>query len=474
MRILTTTLALDESRAPAASEVLTDSELHALAPGKHTELTARASGQVRGITTVTARLAAFTLADIDRPSCRVLLKDRDGFFSADAIRRIMAALAQAPDAWANVEGFPEVEPGASCVILHCSRLELRAVDGDVLRFEPDLSAARSSAAPASGEATGDEPSRSKKRGVRMRAKTDTRHQHFVAWLCEVYGDGFLRSGCGVIDVAGGAGGLAFELSMRREIPCTVVDPRPVRCNAKQRRALRSQLQRAPALLATAPERGPAPPSRDDPNISAANDAAAAPPQPTELSLAAAQLGAHPRVLPLQVLSLFDDAFARSHRALLLESSMLVGMHPDQATEALIDLAVASRKPFALLPCCVFPTLFSARRLADGREVTSYEELCEYLVAKAVALYAKLPRLEHVAGDASSVLCGKCAERGEALPADPLDTRAGDTAADKGCDNVDVDVSGFVVSSTRLHSFEGRNLVIFSIPVGHDPRSLQSR
>ena len=33
---------------------------------------------------------------------------------------------------------------------------------------------------------------------------------------------------------------------------------------------------------------------------------------------------------------------------------LVGLHPDEATEAIVDCALANRKPFAVVPCCVFP------------------------------------------------------------------------------------------------------------------------
>lgn len=47
---------------------------------------------------------------------------------------------------------------------------------------------------------------------------------FADWLCSTYGLERLRSG-GVLDVAGGRGDLAFELAVKRGIPCTVVDPR---------------------------------------------------------------------------------------------------------------------------------------------------------------------------------------------------------------------------------------------------------
>ena len=42
------------------------------------------------------------------------------------------------------------------------------------------------------------------------------------------------------------------------------------------------------------------------------------------------------------------------------ASLLVGLHPDEATDAIVDVAAALAIPFALVPCCVFPTLFSHR------------------------------------------------------------------------------------------------------------------
>ena len=53
---------------------------------------------------------------------------------------------------------------------------------------------------------------------------------------------------------------------------------------------------------------------------------------------------------------FDRDFAsRSphHAALLHRCSAIVGLHPDQATEAIVDVALATRTPFAVLPCCLF-------------------------------------------------------------------------------------------------------------------------
>jgi len=48
------------------------------------------------------------------------------------------------------------------------------------------------------------------------------------------------------------------------------------------------------------------------------------------------------------------------------------MHADQATEPCVDLALRNGVPFAVLPCCVMPTLFPLRRQRrNGQPVRSY-------------------------------------------------------------------------------------------------------
>jgi hypothetical protein len=150
-----------------------------------------------------------------------------------------------------------------------------------------------------------------------------RAQEFAAWLVRTHGADALRARGGVLDVAGGgAGGVAFELHCRWRIPTTVVDPRPPHLTRAQRDWLA-----ASGVDAT-----------------------------------------QPGALPAHVPTLFEPATWQRFAG---GFSAVVGMHPDQATEAIADFAMAEACPFAVVPCCVFPTLFSARRLgADGRRVTT--------------------------------------------------------------------------------------------------------
>ena len=67
--------------------------------------------------------------------------------------------------------------------------------------------------------------------------------------------------------------------------------------------------------------------------------------------------------------------------LVKECSCVVGLHPDQPTEDIVDLALLNHKPFAIIPCCVFPILNPTRRLASGKFVLSYEDFVSYLLEK---------------------------------------------------------------------------------------------
>ena len=120
---------------------------------------------------------------------------------------------------------------------------------------------------------------------------DARHGVFAQFVLEALGAATLCAGTGVVDVAAGAGQLSAELCKRspaaQQPRCTLVEP-----SVRQ-----GQI---------------APPG-------------------------SALLG-----------ECFDAEFAVRHAALLRDCSVLVGMHPDQASEAIVDVAIALGKPFALV------------------------------------------------------------------------------------------------------------------------------
>ena len=62
-------------------------------------------------------------------------------------------------------------------------------------------------------------------------------------------------------------------------------------------------------------------------------------------------------------------------------SCLVGFHPDEVTEDIVDMALRHGKLFAVVPCCVFPSFFPMRKLDNGKMVNSYDEFLDYLLQK---------------------------------------------------------------------------------------------
>ena len=196
---------------------------------------------------------------------------------------------------------------------------------------------RRAVAQGEGERLGDPHAADSKAAASHRAAI------FAEWLIDTYGVGLLSEGTGVLDVAGGRGDVSFELLCVRGIPCVLVDPRPQKLRKHQWKRLQ-QLARAGA---DGHERRP------------------------EL----------PRQLQARVGPDFCGSDDTSEAAELVgSSSIFVGMHPDEATEWIVDTAIRQGRPFAVLPCCVFADAFE-RRTADGRPVTTYKAFVEFLMAK---------------------------------------------------------------------------------------------
>ena len=66
---------------------------------------------------------------------------------------------------------------------------------------------------------------------------------------------------------------------------------------------------------------------------------------------------------------------------LESASIIIGLHPDQPTSDIVDMALAMDKPFAVVPCCVFPKIFDQRELPCGTPVRSYEHFIEWIMSK---------------------------------------------------------------------------------------------
>lgn len=150
----------------------------------------------------------------------------------------------------------------------------------------------------------------------------------------------------VIDVGGGKGFLSHAL-VDLGIRCALVDP----C-AKTGRELGSAgffnpyCQKCDNLCAEGPV------STDDAVIS--NDS---------------EIDKEIEKEPLVVLQRTLQQVVESRLHLIHKCLALVGLHPDEATEAIIDTALSLNLPFAVIPCCVTPQLFPNRVLK--RKVHGY-------------------------------------------------------------------------------------------------------
>lgn len=90
---------------------------------------------------------------------------------------------------------------------------------------------------------------------------------------------------------------------------------------------------------------------------------------------------HGRDVCAQLMCCLDAQAIEDSSSFLRDCSLIVGMHPDEATEAIVDAALGLRKSFAIVPCCVMSRAFPNRTSPDGKRVETYEAFVEYLVAK---------------------------------------------------------------------------------------------
>ncbi|CAH0480224.1 unnamed protein product [Peronospora belbahrii] len=160
-----------------------------------------------------------------------------------------------------------------------------------------------------------------------------RSRIFCDWLVNSLGSEHLASGTGVVDIAGGKGDILIQLWIKRGIPTTLIDPRPMKLGKSNRKLV-----------------------------------------------AKAQAAGGCKMSP-QLLCCLDDETLKLHTELFRDCSVLVGMHPDEATEAIVDAALTLRKPFAVVPCCVMSRVFPDRQCRDGTPVDTYEAFVRYLLEK---------------------------------------------------------------------------------------------
>lgn len=88
-----------------------------------------------------------------------------------------------------------------------------------------------------------------------------------------------------------------------------------------------------------------------------------------------------------------DMFTPDNWHKFADCSVVLGMHPDEATESIVDFAKKFGKPFAVVPCCVFPALFPDRHELTRDDtrvpVTERRQLVRWLANKTKGEVAHL-------------------------------------------------------------------------------------
>jgi hypothetical protein len=171
---------------------------------------------------------------------------------------------------------------------------------------------------------------------------------------------YLNRGSGVIDAAGGSGHVSLALG-RLGIHATVVDSResvgrlPGRDRKAWNRLLRKQAVEGTLVC-----------------------------QPVQFNTLRAWFGSPPEGVNESFRQIEADSLpiCGSNHILVQNCTAIVGLHPDEGTDAVVDTALAVKVPFVIVPCCVFFRLFPNRRLAGSNEVVSTrQDLLKYLSEK---------------------------------------------------------------------------------------------
>ncbi|KAL3792692.1 hypothetical protein HJC23_009420 [Cyclotella cryptica] len=237
--------------------------------------------------------------------------------------------------------------------------------------------------------------------TRHGARNQHRHKHFTKWLISKFPH--ILTDCvdnidhhspdasqnpkpmHILDVAGGKGELSARLSLCHALRVVMVDPRSadvasVYMNSvvpklpnKWQASIRQQIQQCPTFVGDLLERRysqlvmpfTAPVNLDSDTCEQRRD-----------------------LFERNVPPLLHDAVQRA--------SLIIGLHADSATEAIVDAALLYNKPFVVVPCCVFPNLFNNRYIdvpiqdaetGVGTQSTrripvrTHEHFCVYLLNK---------------------------------------------------------------------------------------------
>lgn len=216
----------------------------------------------------------------------------------------------------------------------------------------------------------------------------SRFSRLTSFLIDLLGVEALRARP-VLDIAGGAGGFAFECMVRHDIPCVVVDTQMVKLSGPQKRHLKFR-QACWEGLQDAPKYSPLAQvlkNRFRPRSYQVKQFATLLDDSWVLGQQKNNENGNDgkATVDENTTRLTEDQ--RKLRDMLQnrDCSVLVGLHPDQGLDPIVEIGLALQIPWVVVPCCVFPRLFNQRRLTCGRAVRSYDDLCEYLLQRHPAV-----------------------------------------------------------------------------------------
>ena len=273
-------------------------------------------------------------------------------------------------------------------------------------------------------------------GKRRRLRNKQSAGVFRVWLLNTFGEEYLKSGTGVLDVAGGKGELSFELFNLNAVRCTVIDPRPLllsRVEKKWRKGQYGERRTGPLFAKWNPcynqGKSPSPPPHlriffhaeeavhqaeeagkaseageawimkarragrkvawttkgleeddDDAHEEDGEEAEELEAEPVEERGETEGSADEP---PQEISDTRPEEVTTFNEAseLLNGASLVAGLHPDQAAGEIVDFALARRIPFAVVPCCVYKKEFPKRHLPDGNSVSSYDDLLAWLQSR---------------------------------------------------------------------------------------------
>ena len=221
------------------------------------------------------------------------------------------------------------------------------------------------------------------------------------WLLATFGAQRLNEGTGVLDGAAGKGALTWQLQTLSGVAAFAYEPRPLELENLERKLAWGMCQRdaratgsasapiehvrlffeystAEGLAALADEAAFAAATRRARAVrlsaarhgwraaegSDAEDSAETLPPSSDAEDDAVESACGSWNAPRREPRVREVARARA-ADLVARCSVVVGMHPDQATESLVDFALRHGKPFAVVPCCVHSkdARFAARTVA---------------------------------------------------------------------------------------------------------------